>query len=207
MWAVKEAAITLANGLQESVLDFLPLAKSETPFITPHSIFRSWAAWYRPEKESCSSMSTATGNKVIKTDKTPVCTSLYSVKNNNASCKWYFLITNTTDKMKYFLVSGTGKAIKLGSCDIHPKSANRPFYCCGLGARSIQPKFPEISVQNSMDRFGPTGKVSKKRVHFLRWTTFPGQTGWNFGWMDRALGKMPARGRMVRALELFKVLS
>ena len=32
------------------------------------------------------------------------------------------------------------------------------------GARSIQPKFPEILVQNSMDRFGPTGKVSKKRV-------------------------------------------
>ena len=53
-------------------------------------------------------------------------------------------------------------------------------------ARSIQPKFPEISVQNSMDRFGPTGKVSKKRVHLLRWTTFPGRTGWNFGWMDRA---------------------
>ena len=60
---------------------------------------------------------------------------------------------------------------------------------CGLinpilkkpGARSIQPKFPEISVQNSMDRFGPTGKVSKKRVHLLRWTTFPGRTGWNFG--------------------------
>ena len=48
-------------------------------------------------------------------------------------------------------------------------------------ARSIQPKFPEISVQNSMDRFGPTGKVSKKRVHLLRWTTFPGRTGWNFG--------------------------
>ena len=29
-------------------------------------------------------------------------------------------------------------------------------------ARSIQPKFQEISVQNSMDRLGPTGKVSKK---------------------------------------------
>ena len=29
-------------------------------------------------------------------------------------------------------------------------------------AQSIQPKFPEISVQNSMDRFGQTGKVSKK---------------------------------------------
>ena len=50
----------------------------------------------------------------------------------------------------------------------------------GQWARSIQPKFPEISVQNSMDRFGPTGKVSKKRVHLLRWTTFPGRTGWNF---------------------------
>ena len=49
------------------------------------------------------------------------------------------------------------------------------------GARSIQPKFPEISVQNSMDRFGPTGKVSKKRVHLLRWTNFPSRTGWNFG--------------------------
>ena len=54
------------------------------------------------------------------------------------------------------------------------------------GARSIQPKFPEILVQNSMDRFGPTGKVSKKLVHLLRWTTSPGQTGLNFGWMDRA---------------------
>ena len=38
-----------------------------------------------------------------------------------------------------------------------------------------------------MDRFGPTRKVSKKRVHFLRWTTFPGRTGWNFGGKDRAL--------------------
>ena len=56
-----------------------------------------------------------------------------------------------------------------------------------LGARSIQPKFPEISVQNSMDRFGPTGKVSKKQVHLLRWSSFPGRTGLNFGWMDRAL--------------------
>ena len=50
-----------------------------------------------------------------------------------------------------------------------------------IRARSIQPKFSEISVQNSMDRFGSTGKVSKKRVHLLRWTTFPGRTGWNFG--------------------------
>ena len=63
-------------------------------------------------------------------------------------------------------------------------------------ARSIQPKFPEISVQNSMDRFGPTGKVSKKRVHFLRWTTFPGWTGWNFGSMDRAQ-YLPALGSIV----------
>ena len=55
------------------------------------------------------------------------------------------------------------------------------FWTCW--ARSIQPKFPEISVQNSMDRFGPTRKISKKLVHLLRWTTFPGR---NFGWIDRA---------------------
>ena len=29
-------------------------------------------------------------------------------------------------------------------------------------SRSVQPKFPQISVQNSMDRFGPTGKVFEK---------------------------------------------
>ena len=34
--------------------------------------------------------------------------------------------------------------------------------------RSIQPKFPEISAQTSMDRFGPTGKVSKKLDDFSR---------------------------------------
>ena len=28
-----------------------------------------------------------------------------------------------------------------------------------------------------MDRFGPTGKVSKKSVQLSRWTTFPGWTG------------------------------
>ena len=60
------------------------------------------------------------------------------------------------------------------------------FFCNKQRARSIQPKFPEISVQNSMDLFCPTGKVSKKRVHLLRWTPFPGWTGWNFCWMDRA---------------------
>ena len=56
-----------------------------------------------------------------------------------------------------------------------------------LRARSIQPKFPEISAQNSMNRLGPTGKVSKKLVHLLRWTTFPGWTGRKFGWVDGTL--------------------
>ena len=41
-----------------------------------------------------------------------------------------------------------------------------------------------------MDRFGLTGKISEKRVHLLRWTTFPGRTVWNFGWMDRASSSM-----------------
>ena len=34
------------------------------------------------------------------------------------------------------------------------------------------------SVRSSV---GPTGKVSKKRVHLLRWSTIPGRTSWNFG--------------------------
>ena len=38
-----------------------------------------------------------------------------------------------------------------------------------------------------MDQFGPTGKVSEKLAHLVRWTSFPGWTGQNFGWMDRAL--------------------
>ena len=50
-------------------------------------------------------------------------------------------------------------------------------------ARSIQPKISGNfgPKKTSMDRFGPTGKVSKKLVHLLRWTTFPGRTGLNFG--------------------------
>ena len=34
-----------------------------------------------------------------------------------------------------------------------------------------------------MDRFGPTAKVSKKLVHLLRWTTFPGRTARKF-WLN-----------------------
>ena len=49
MCAVNEAAITLANCLQDSV--FLPSAKLETPLITIHSIFKSCAAKNRPAKD------------------------------------------------------------------------------------------------------------------------------------------------------------
>ena len=38
-----------------------------------------------------------------------------------------------------------------------------------LGARSIQPKFPEISVQNS-GLVRPNQKSFEKLVHLLRWT-------------------------------------
>ena len=44
-----------------------------------------------------------------------------------------------------------------------------------LGARSIQPKFPEILVQNSMDRCGPTGTEIRENG-----STFPGRTGRKF---------------------------
>ena len=40
-----------------------------------------------------------------------------------------------------------------------------------------------------MDRFGPTGKVSKKLVHLLRWSSSPGRTVLDFGCMDRAQKK------------------
>ena len=44
-------------------------------------------------------------------------------------------------------------------------------------ARSIETKFPEFSVQNSMDQFGPPGIFSEKRVHLSRWTRWFGWTG------------------------------
>ena len=49
------------------------------------------------------------------------------------------------------------------------------------GRDPFNQNFTEISVQNAMDRFGPTRKVSEKLVHLLRWTTCPGRTGLNFG--------------------------
>ena len=58
---------------------------------------------------------------------------------------------------------------------------NKSTHSLNYRAQSIQPKFLEILVQNSVDPFGPTGKVSKKLVHLLRSTIFPSRTGWNFG--------------------------
>ena len=65
--------------------------------------------------------------------------------------------------------------------DLDPPLYHPHIWMSRYRARSIQPKFPEISVQNSMDRFGPTGKVLKKRVHLLSWSSFHGRTGWKFG--------------------------
>ena len=53
---------------------------------------------------------------------------------------------------------------------------------------NLGPKPGADYCQNSMDRFVPTRRVSKILVHLLRWTTFPGRTGRNFGWMDRTHG-------------------
>jgi hypothetical protein len=44
-----DAAIALENGCQGSVDDLLPSAKSDTAFITAHSVLRSDAAAYRPK--------------------------------------------------------------------------------------------------------------------------------------------------------------
>ena len=85
--------------------------------------------------------------------------------------------------------------------------ANAYFYnflCTGTrgrpGARSIRPKFPEILVQNSMDRFGPTGKVSKKLVHLLRWSSLPGRTGWLNGSRPREKSKVISGGTSLNLL-------
>ena len=48
-------------------------------------------------------------------------------------------------------------------------------------------KFPEISFQTQWIGSVQPEKFRKKLVHLLRWTTFPGQTGQNFGWMDRTV--------------------
>ena len=46
---------------------------------------------------------------------------------------------------------------------------NESYWIAGAPcARSIRPKFLEISVENSMDQFGPTGKVFKKLVHLFK---------------------------------------
>ena len=47
---MREAAIKLANVLQESLI-LLPSAKPEIPLITIHSMFRSCAAAYTPKYE------------------------------------------------------------------------------------------------------------------------------------------------------------
>ena len=90
-----------------------------------------------------------------------------------------FCIRNFTRSLRFNLVR---LQLLWVSYEVFYVLKSRAFYQdMTLGARSIRPKFPEISVQNSMDRFGPTGKVSKKRVHLLRWSSFPGRTGLNFG--------------------------
>ena len=60
---------------------------------------------------------------------------------------------------------------------------------------NLGPKPGADYCQNSMDRFVPTRRVSKILVHLLRWTTFPGRTGRNFGWMDRTHGPVGDLGR------------
>ena len=70
-----------------------------------------------------------------------------------------------------------------------------------LGARSIQPKFPEISVQNSMDRFGPTGKVSKKPFEVDQFSRSDRLEFWLNGSPPLALGLRP-RARFARRAPL-----
>ena len=58
---------------------------------------------------------------------------------------------------------------------MHRFLSEKNLYGYHLGARSIQPKFPEILVQNSVDRCGPTGTEIRENG-----STFPGRTGRKF---------------------------
>ena len=97
--------------------------------------------------------------------------------NNNNWLTWYFILMVSVDINECLdkPCKNSGKCVNLpGSyrCNCKAGFAGRHCEKGQYGtqwARSIQPKFPEISVQNSMDRFGPTWKVSKKRVH-LSWS-------------------------------------
>jgi hypothetical protein len=48
LWTT-DAVIVLANGCKSSVADLFPLAKSDTPLTTAHSMPRSYAAANRPK--------------------------------------------------------------------------------------------------------------------------------------------------------------
>jgi len=39
------------------------------------------------------------------------------------------------------------------------------------------PKFPEISVETLMKRFGPGGNLTEKVVHLQRWSSLTGRSG------------------------------
>ena len=75
--------------------------------------------------------------------------------------------------------------------------------------RSNRKSFEETgSPSTSSPGLFPKKVLGTRLVNLLRWTTFPGRTGWNFGWMDRA----PWLSSDVKKSELqiprtFKVLS
>ena len=65
---------------------------------------------------------------------------------------------------------------EVGKCTVRSACFLVPY------AGSIQPKLPEISVQNSIQP-GKFSQKKKKLVHLLRWTTFLGRTGRKF-WLN-----------------------
>ena len=122
-WAVREAAITLANDSQRS--HFLPSAKSETPLITAHSIFRLCAAMYRPEKESFSSMSSNDGKNK---DQSQVPTSWYApTNNNNNNNNTYnncFFTANNTYKWEWNIFQSVRQVTRKTNRSLPNRSSN-----------------------------------------------------------------------------------
>ena len=68
------------------------------------------------------------------------------------------------------------------------------IYICDLRVKKTKYMMGAIHSTKTSGNFGPklngsvgsSRKGSKKLVHLLRWTSLPGRTFLNFGWMDRA---------------------
>ena len=99
----------------------------------------------------------------------------------------FFLITwrrHLLSKNSQSSVRGdeVGKCTVRSACFLVPEAGGMHLTKGAIHSTKLSGNFgPKLngSVRSNWKSF-------EKRVHLLRWSSFPGRTGWNFGWMDRA---------------------